>query len=81
MAHHRQSLSRINVIVAYARSAAEEQRIEAALDGAGIAYDISLDAAPEVPGGAVCFLARAYRVATDDVARAKAVLAAIGLTT
>ena len=68
-----------SAIVAYARTAHEESLIEAALDEAGIAYSISLDAAPESDEGAVCFLARAYRVGQDDAARAKDLLRARGV--
>ena len=69
----------VDAIIAHARTAADEALIEAALDEAGIAYSIALDAAPETDDGAVCFLARAYQVRRDDAARAKDVLRARGV--
>ena len=66
-------------VVAYARTERDESLIEQALEGGGVAYSLSLDAAPDAPGEAVCFLARAYNVGADDVARAKAILEAHGL--
>lgn len=65
--------------VAYAQTADDESRIEAALDEAEIAYAMTLDAAPDSDEDAVCFLARAYRVRRDDAARAKDVLRARGV--
>jgi hypothetical protein len=69
-----------SAIIAYARTAEEESRIEAALDEAGIGYSFALDAAPESGEHAVCFLARAYQVSGEEAARAKAVLRARGVS-
>lgn len=58
--------------VAVAMSAVDEAAIEQLLDGAGIAYEISLDADESAQG--VCSLGRAYLVRDEDAAYARAVI-------
>jgi hypothetical protein len=65
--------------IAYARSAEDEARIETALDRAGIAYSIRLDAVAEASAGTACSLAQVYAVDESEASRAKATLESAGL--
>jgi hypothetical protein len=59
------------IVIAHARTEREEERIEQALEAAGIAYTFTLDAAE---GDSVCHLARAYEVKEEDAERARRIL-------
>jgi hypothetical protein len=68
-----------STIIAYARAAKDESRIEAALEKAGISYSIRLDAVPDASEGTACSLAQVYVVGESNAARARATLEGAGL--
>jgi len=65
--------------IAFARTAAEERLIEQALDAGQVTYSCTLDVPDEAGSQAVCFLAHAYEVETEDAESGREILRCAGL--
>lgn len=69
----------MQVVIAFARDAAEETSIARVLEELGITYEIALDAFPDVETHGACLLGQTYSVDAADAARAAEALRRAGL--